>query len=288
MFPLYGQQRRCPQRDTIRSVGTFVVFFLGLMLVAVVLFLLASFAFGRGEEMAPAPPDSTPVELPDDRPVEGRDVRALRLSVAVRGYRMREVDWVLEQLALALEDRDRRIAELWATETAPGTDGILPGSDAILAGPDPILAGPDPIKTGSDAILAGHNGEPDDRAAGLRADDPRGPSQDPGKRSHDPGGPGQDPGKRSHDADGPGQDSGGPGHDPAAQDRVSGGRDRDFGGPGHNPAARDHDPGGPGHDTGGRYHDSGGRDHDAGGPGHDPAARDHGAHAYGRAGSADG
>ncbi|MBA2552634.1 MAG: DivIVA domain-containing protein [Geodermatophilaceae bacterium] len=86
---------------------------------AVLLFLLASFAFGRGEEMAPAPPDSTPVELPDDRPVTGGDVRALRLSVAVRGYRMREVDWVLEQLATALDDRDHQLAELRDDDSPP-------------------------------------------------------------------------------------------------------------------------------------------------------------------------
>lgn len=106
-------------------MGTFLVFFLGLLIFASLLFLLASFAFGRGEEMAPAPPDSTPVELPDDRPVDGDDVRSLRLSVAVRGYRMREVDWVLEQLAVALEDRDRQLAELRRTAPEP-TDDVAP------------------------------------------------------------------------------------------------------------------------------------------------------------------
>lgn len=100
-------------------MGTFVAFFLALVVIAGVLFLIASFAFGRGEEMAPAPPDSTPVELPDDRPVAGEDVRALRLSVVARGYRMGEVDWVLEQLAVSLEERDRELAEL--RSTAPAT-----------------------------------------------------------------------------------------------------------------------------------------------------------------------
>lgn len=93
-------------------MGTFVGFFLALVVIAGVLFLIASFAFGRGEEMAAAPPDSTPVELPDDRPVGGTDVRDLRLSVSVRGYRMQEVDWVLEQLAVALDERDRELAAL--------------------------------------------------------------------------------------------------------------------------------------------------------------------------------
>lgn len=92
-------------------MGTFLGFFLALVVIAGVLFLIASFAFGRGEEMAAAPPDSTPVELPDDRPVSGADVRALRLSVSARGYRMGEVDWVLEQLAVSLDERDRLLAE---------------------------------------------------------------------------------------------------------------------------------------------------------------------------------
>lgn len=104
-------------------MGTFVGFFLALVVIAGVLFLIASFAFGRGEEMAPAPPDSTPVELPDDRPVAGSDVRGLRLSVVARGYRMGEVDWVFEQLAVALDERDRELAardrELAALRDAP-------------------------------------------------------------------------------------------------------------------------------------------------------------------------
>src|SRR6266516_3861473 len=106
------------QRDTIGVVVTFLTYLFGLVVVCGVLFLLASFAFGRGEELAPMPPDGTPVELPDDRPVRGDDVRGLRLPVVLRGYRMAEVDWVLEQLAVQLDDRDREIARLRAEEYA--------------------------------------------------------------------------------------------------------------------------------------------------------------------------
>ena len=51
--------------------------------------------------------------------IEGDDVRGLRFQQAVRGYRMAEVDWVLERLADELDrtgsERDdlrARIAEL--------------------------------------------------------------------------------------------------------------------------------------------------------------------------------
>ena len=66
---------------------------------------------GAGETQPPAELDRSPVELPDDRPVTGDDVRALRISVAVRGYRMTEVDWLLDQFAARprpARRRDRR------------------------------------------------------------------------------------------------------------------------------------------------------------------------------------
>jgi DivIVA domain-containing protein len=89
-----------------------VVFVIGLLLVGSLLFLGASLLLGRGETQPPAEADRSPVELPEDRPVVGDDVRALRISVAVRGYRMTEVDWLLEQFAAVLDERDAEIAAL--------------------------------------------------------------------------------------------------------------------------------------------------------------------------------
>jgi DivIVA domain-containing protein len=94
----------------------FVAFVVGVLVVGGLLFLGASVLLGRGETQPPAALDRSPVELPDDRPVTGDDVRALRISVAVRGYRMSEVDWLLDQFALALEERDAEIARLRAAQ----------------------------------------------------------------------------------------------------------------------------------------------------------------------------
>ncbi len=96
---------------------TFVVFVVGLVLVGGLLFLGASLLLGRGETQPPAELDRSPVELPDDRPVTGDDVRALQVSVTVRGYRMTEVDWLLEQLAQTIDERDVEIAQLRASRT---------------------------------------------------------------------------------------------------------------------------------------------------------------------------
>jgi len=90
----------------------FLLFVLGVLVVGAVLFVGASMLLGRGETQPPGELDRSPVELPDDRPVTSDDVRALRISVAFRGYRMSEVDWLLEQFALVLDERDAEIAGL--------------------------------------------------------------------------------------------------------------------------------------------------------------------------------
>ena len=93
---------------------SFVAFVVGVLLVGGLLFLGASVLLGRGETQPPAELDRSPVELPDDRAVTADDVRALRISAAFRGYRMAEVDWLLDQFALVLEERDVEIATLTA------------------------------------------------------------------------------------------------------------------------------------------------------------------------------
>ena len=110
----------------------FLATVLGVLVVAALLFLGASVLLGRGETQPPAEPDRSPVELPDDRAVSGDDVRAVRLSVTVRGYRMSEVDWLLEQFADALDERDLEIASLralLAEERRDETTPDLPGAD---------------------------------------------------------------------------------------------------------------------------------------------------------------
>ncbi len=107
-----------------------VVFVLTVAVVGTLLFLGGSVLLGRGETRPPADPDRSPLELPEDRPVTADDVRGVRMSVTVRGYRMTEVDWLLEQLAGALEERDAAVAALCArleqARRAPGTDDAPP------------------------------------------------------------------------------------------------------------------------------------------------------------------
>jgi DivIVA domain-containing protein len=96
-----------------------LVFVIGLLVVGGLLFLGASLLLGRGETQPPADVERSPVELPEGRDVVGDDVRALRISVAFRGYRMTEVDWLLDQFAQVLDERDTQIAALQAQLPEP-------------------------------------------------------------------------------------------------------------------------------------------------------------------------
>ncbi|GEL18580.1 DivIVA domain-containing protein [Pseudonocardia asaccharolytica] len=88
-------------------MGTALIYLLVVLVVAAVVFGLTAAVFGRGEELAPLAPGATPTRLPIGK-ISGHDVRELQFQQAVRGYRMAEVDWVLDRLA---EELDRASAE---------------------------------------------------------------------------------------------------------------------------------------------------------------------------------
>ncbi|MDQ3827175.1 MAG: DivIVA domain-containing protein [Actinomycetota bacterium] len=94
-------------------MGTVLIYLIIAVVVAAVVFLIASLAFGRGEELAALPPDATPTWLPEG-PIAGDDVRAIRFSQVLRGYRMSEVDWTLQRAADELDLLRARVAELEA------------------------------------------------------------------------------------------------------------------------------------------------------------------------------
>jgi DivIVA domain-containing protein len=79
--------------------------------LAVVL-LVALLAVGRMGAMPQARPDVAPPNLPADREVSAADVSGVRFAVGLRGYRMDQVDIVLERLAVDVHEKDVRIALL--------------------------------------------------------------------------------------------------------------------------------------------------------------------------------
>ncbi|WP_278313219.1 DivIVA domain-containing protein [Lolliginicoccus levis] len=90
---------------------TLLLYVLGIVGVAVLLFVLAALAFGRGEEVPPVPPGTTPTVLPRDG-VTGADVRAVRFQQVLRGYKAAEVDWVLERLGQEIDELREQVRQL--------------------------------------------------------------------------------------------------------------------------------------------------------------------------------
>src|SRR5699024_3834855 len=101
--------RMCHDRKVITALFYLVV----MLLVAAVVFLLAVAVFGRGEELAPLAPNSSPTRLPAEE-ISGDDVRETKFQLVLRGYKMSEVDWVLARLATEIDELRGRVADLEA------------------------------------------------------------------------------------------------------------------------------------------------------------------------------
>jgi len=73
-----------------------------LILVAIVLFGIASLVFGRGEQLPPLPQATTATVLPAAA-LTGADVDAVKFTQVLRGYKTSEVDWVLDRLGAEID-----------------------------------------------------------------------------------------------------------------------------------------------------------------------------------------
>jgi DivIVA domain-containing protein len=96
---------------------------------------------GRLGELPEVESDRAPLALPEGRPMARPDVDGVRFAVGMRGYRMDEVDDVLDRLAGEVEARDARIAELEDRLAAQGVPRPAAGEQAAAphapGSPDP-------------------------------------------------------------------------------------------------------------------------------------------------------
>lgn len=79
-----------------------MIWFLAL-LVVVIIGATAVVASGRGGAMVPSHADRPDVLVPGDRDLSAQDLREVRFSLGLRGYRMDEVDALLRRLTMQLE-----------------------------------------------------------------------------------------------------------------------------------------------------------------------------------------
>jgi DivIVA domain-containing protein len=74
------------------------------VLAVAVMGVVAVVATGRGGELEEAFDDRPDARVPVDAPLRAEDLRRVRFSTAFRGYRMAEVDALLDRLATELGD----------------------------------------------------------------------------------------------------------------------------------------------------------------------------------------
>ncbi|RJL33444.1 hypothetical protein [Bailinhaonella thermotolerans] len=124
-----------------------------VLLVAAVAVLVAVMyvSMGRGGEMAEFAPDIPPLDLPEPRSLTAVDLVALRLPVTVVGYNTRSVDDALQRVAMAVSERDtriavleQRVAELTSWHADAGQAPTYPRGPATRFAEEPVLPEPAP------------------------------------------------------------------------------------------------------------------------------------------------
>jgi DivIVA domain-containing protein len=88
-----------------------VVTLLGIVGVLAVIFAAAVVATRDGAVLRPAPPDRADLQLPE-RGLGPEDLGRVRFGMTLRGYRMSEVDEVLDRAATALSGDHQRAQRL--------------------------------------------------------------------------------------------------------------------------------------------------------------------------------
>lgn len=110
--------------------------------LAVVL-LVALLAIGWFGELPESTPDRTPLNLPPGA-LDAQDVSDVRFAVGVRGYRMDEVDTVLERVTTNLAERDAHIEFLQQRFSSAGIDPYASSVDDVFGPVQPQEPTPEP------------------------------------------------------------------------------------------------------------------------------------------------
>jgi DivIVA domain-containing protein len=92
------------------------------VLVVLALGLIAAVAAGRGQPLAPAYDDRPDALVPAEGEIGADDLRRVRFSLAFRGYRMSEVDALLDRLAKEKEEASEDAAPTDASSGDAKTD----------------------------------------------------------------------------------------------------------------------------------------------------------------------
>ncbi|WP_406285990.1 DivIVA domain-containing protein [Embleya sp. NBC_00896] len=111
------------------------MFWIQLVVVTGVILVIAAVVLGAGGSLPDSHREQPELRMPEDRPLTSADIDHVRFPVVFRGYRMSEVDFVLDRLTGELAARDARILELeykLAGTTPAGLAVAAPGGTAAV------------------------------------------------------------------------------------------------------------------------------------------------------------
>lgn len=111
-------------------MGTVLLVLVVVLVIAALVFGVVSMLSGDDPGLRPAEPDSRAVPLPNDRSLTEDDIKGIRFDVALRGYRMTQVDRALRRTAYDIGYKDEMIAVLEA-EVAALREGRIEDADLL-------------------------------------------------------------------------------------------------------------------------------------------------------------
>jgi DivIVA domain-containing protein len=121
------------------------VLYFQFLIVAAVFGAIAWVAAGRGGGLDDPRRDRPEPALADDRQLGREDIDGARFAVGLRGYRMDQVDRLLDRLAAEIDHRDRLIAELTRPAGTRFGEGVgyepVPRAQDAASGPEGPGAG---------------------------------------------------------------------------------------------------------------------------------------------------
>ena len=152
---------------------------LGVIGVLVVLFGAAAVALRDEAVLVDAPPDRADLALPTEGPIGSGDLERLRFGMALRGYRMAQVDAVLDRVAAELAGRDQQLAAATSeVERLRARGAVDVPAEPVLDGEtDPELAAAaaalaEPLPDVMPPHVSVSSGRPDPEPAASGPDEP--------------------------------------------------------------------------------------------------------------------
>jgi DivIVA domain-containing protein len=133
-------------------MGQLLLYLAAALVVAAIVFGVTVMLSGGDSGLTPAEPDGRALPLPSDRPLNEEDIIRTRFDVALRGYRMSQVDQALQRAAYDVGYKGELI-------------GVLEAE--VLALREGRIGDADVLRRAREAAVAPPPGVPDEPASGV-------------------------------------------------------------------------------------------------------------------------